>query len=180
MKHLGTRMLGSERIVLRRIEVEDYKQMYENWACKEECSKYFPWSAVTDIEVYKKRVLTWVDNYKDDLYFNWLIVRKDTKEAIGIINLHNVDEQSGAAETSYILAPDHWGNGLMTEAVRRVLQYAFEELELSRVCADVFAGNVASEKVLEKCGFQCEGVIKERYEKDGIRIDAILYGIHKS
>ena len=180
MKHLGTRTLEAERIVLRRIEAQDYKQMYENWACKEECSKYFPWSVVTDIEVYKKRVLTWVNNYKDDLYFNWLIELKGTKEAIGIINLHNVDEQAGSAETSYLLAPHHWGKGLMTETVRSVLRYAFEELELNRVCADVFVGNTASEKVLKKCGFQCEGVIKEKYEKEGICIDAISYGIHKS
>ncbi|MBR2409825.1 MAG: GNAT family N-acetyltransferase [Lachnospiraceae bacterium] len=91
-----------------------------------------------------------------------------------------MDEQAGSAETSYLLAPHHWGKGLMTETVRSVLRYAFEELELNRVCADVFVGNTASEKVLKKCGFQCEGVIKEKYEKEGICIDAISYGIHKS
>lgn len=169
--------LESERILLRKIKAEDYKQMYENWACKEECSRFFPWPAQTDIEAYKKRILMWVDNYKNDLYFNWVIELKETKGVIGIINLHNVDEQCRSAETSYILAPDYWGNGIMTEALMCVLRYAFETLELNRVCADVFEGNVASEKVLKKCGFCREGVAREKYFKNGRYFDTILYGI---
>ncbi len=171
------RELESERIVLRKIKAEDYKQMYEKWACKEVCSRFFPWSAATDIEAYKNRALTWVGNYKDDLYFNWIIELKETKDVIGIINLHNVDEQCRSAETSYILAPDYWGNGFMTEALKCVLRYAFEELGINCVQADVFEGNVASEKVLEKCGFCRKGVAREKYFKDGAYFDAILYGI---
>lgn len=176
MNCLVTQTLETKRLILRKIKAEDYKQMYENWACREECSRFFPWSAATDIEVYKNRVLTWVDSYKDDFYFNWLIELKEPKEAIGIINLHDVDTEHRSAETSYILAPEHWGKGLMTEALKCVLRYAFEALELNRVGADVFEGNVASEKVLEKCGFQREGIAKEKYEKDGMYFDATLYG----
>ena len=55
--------------------------------------------------------------------------------------------------------------------------YAFETLELNRVCADVFEGNVASEKVLKKCGFCREGVAREKYFKNGRYFDTILYGI---
>ena len=179
MNPLGTQELETERMILRRIKPEDYKQMYENWACKEECNRFFPWSSATDIEAYKNRVSNWVDSYKDDLYFNWLIELKETKEAIGIINLHDVDAEQVSAETSFILAPEHWGKGLMTEALRCVLWYAFESLELRRVCADVFEGNVASEKVLEKCGFRRETVEREKYEKDGKCFDAALYGVFR-
>ena len=79
MNPLGTQELETERLLLRRIRAEDYRQMYENWACKEECSRFLPWSSATDMEAYKNRVLNWVDSYKDDLYFNWLIELKESK-----------------------------------------------------------------------------------------------------
>lgn len=157
---------------MKRVECIIY-----NWACLEECSRYFPWSACADVAVYKNRVALWVDNYSDDLYFNWLIERKESKEVIGIINLHNVDEDSQSAETSYILAPKYWGQGIMTEALKCVLRYAFDEVRLNRVEADIFAGNIASEKVLTKCGMQREGISREKYCKDGAFIDSIQYAI---
>lgn len=177
MNQLGTQLLEAERIILRKITMDDHEAMYHNWACLEECSRYFPWSACEDIEIYKKRVSMWVGNYKDDFYFNWLIEWNENKEVIGIINLHNVDEDNQSAETSYILAPKYWGQGIMTEALARVLRFAFDDLKLNRVEADVFAGNVASEKVLTKCGMQREGISREKYCKDGVFIDSVQYAI---
>lgn len=177
MKHLGTRLLEAERIILRKITIEDCTAMYNHWACLEECSKFFPWSPVKDMDTYKEKVASWVANYENQLYFNWIIELKKNKEVIGIINLHNIDEINQVAETSYILCPRYWGNGIMTEALNRVLQYAFEELEINRVQADVFQGNDASDKVLMKCGMQKEGIARERYYKEGIYIDSVQYAI---
>ncbi len=177
MQELGTRMMETDRLILRKIKPDDYLMMFSNWACLEECSEFFPWSAVKDIDIYKERVTSWIANYDNGLYFNWIIESKNSKEVIGIINLHNVDEDNRIAETSYILCPGYWGKGIMTEALKRVLQYAFEEIGLNRVQADVFRGNYASEKVLLKCGMQKEGVARERYYKGGVYIDAIQYAI---
>lgn len=177
MEHLGTKLLENQRISLRKITLNDYKAMYENWASLEECSRFFPWSAAKDIATYQERVSAWVNNYENDLYFNWIIELKENQEIIGIINLHNVDEANQSAETSYILAPKYWNKGLMTESLSRILQYAFKELKINRVQADVFQGNVASERVLVKCGMQKEGLARERYYKEGKYIDTVQYGI---
>ena len=180
MQHLGTKTLETKRIILRKITQNDYKAMYINWASLEECSKFFPWSTVTDIEIYRERVSSWISNYGNGLYFNWLMELTETGEVIGIINLHNVEEAEASAETSYILAPKYWNKGLMTEGLSRVLQYAFEELGLNRVRADVFRGNVASEKVLLKCGMQKEGIARAEYYKGGVYIDSIQYGVSRT
>ena len=177
MQQLGTRILETDRLVLRKIAIDDYKMMFNNWACLEECSEFFPWSSVKDVGIYKERVASWVANYDNKLYYNWIIELKNSKEVIGIINLHNIDEVNQIAETSYILCPRYWGNGIMTEALKRVLQYAFGEIEVNRVQADVFKGNYTSEKVLMKCGMQKEGVARERYYKGGAYIDSIQYAI---
>lgn len=63
MEHLGTRLLEAERIILRRIEEGDYKEMYENRAFREECSEFFPWQPADDMEVYRQRVAGWMENY---------------------------------------------------------------------------------------------------------------------
>lgn len=177
MNNLGTVLLETERVLLRRIEEDDYKEMYHNWACLEECCAFFPWSSMKDIDAYKEKVMSWISNYEDSLYFQWLIELKEKNEVIGIINLHNVDEICNSAETSYILSPGYWGKGIMTETLRCVLQYAFDKLELNRVCADVFEGNAASERVLKKCGMKQEGIAREKYCKNGAYIDSIQYAI---
>lgn len=177
MQQLGTRTLEAERIVLRKIAIGDCETMFQNWASLEECSRFFPWSCVKNMDAYKKKVASWVASYENGLYFNWVIEFKSSKEVIGIINLHNIDETNHSAETSYILCPRYWGKGIMTEALKRVLQYAFEEIGINRVQADVFQGNYASDKVLLKCGMRKEGVARKQYYKEGAYIDATQYAI---
>lgn len=177
MRNLGTKELKTERLVLRRIKIEDAQDMFERFASREECSRYFPWSAVTDLESYKNRVAVWVENYQDDLYFQWIIEWKETKDVIGIVNLHGVKEEEQSAETSYILAPDFWGKGVMTEALQRVLEFAFMEVGFNRVEADVFYGNEASERVLLKRGMKQEGVARDKYFKDEKFVDAVSYAM---
>ena len=87
--------------------------------------------------------------------------------------------KSHRAEIGYWLAKPLWGQGTMTAVVRRACQYAFEEFDLVKIIAHVNATNPASARVLEKCGFEQEGYLKKHYFKDGLYIDARLYGLLK-
>ncbi|NIW38715.1 MAG: GNAT family N-acetyltransferase, partial [Gemmatimonadetes bacterium] len=64
------------------------------------------------------------------------------------------------AEIGYDLAHRHWGRGLMTEALRPMLRFGFEEMDLHRIEAGVTVGNEASARVLEKLGFREEGLLR--------------------
>ena len=86
---------------------------------------------------------------------------------------------SHKAEIGYWLAKPFWGQGVMTETVRAFVDYALTELELLRLTAHVFEGNVASARVLEKNGFKLEGKLRKHFIKDGEFIDARLYGLLK-
>ena len=79
-----------------------------------------------------------------------------------------------ASEIGYWLAVPYWGQGLMTEAVAWLCGYAFTELQLTRLTAHVFRFNRRSARVLEKNGFQLEGVLKKHHLKDRVFIDALL------
>lgn len=96
---------------------------------------------------------------------------------IGTINLGNVEESCLMSDTCYMLSPQYWGRGIMTEVLYAVLNYAFHEIGFNRVQAEVFAGNAASEHVLAKCGMQYEGTARQKYFKNGLFIDAAQYAV---
>ncbi|MGH8632673.1 MAG: GNAT family N-acetyltransferase [Burkholderiales bacterium] len=82
-----------------------------------------------------------------------------------------------AADFGYWLGEPYWGRGIMTEAVKAVSSYAMRRFELIRLEAPVFDWNPASMRVLEKCGFVREGVLRASAVKDGQVIDRVIYAL---
>ncbi|HEV3416642.1 MAG TPA: GNAT family protein [Pirellulales bacterium] len=83
------------------------------------------------------------------------------------------------AEIGYWLAKPFWGRGIMTAVVATVCRHAFETLGFRKITAHVFSFNDASARVLEKCGFEPEGYLRQHLQKDGLLIDIKLYGLLK-
>jgi len=101
-------------------------------------------------------------------------------EVVGSISVtprDNVYRLSG--EIGYCLRETHWGQGIMTEAVRQVCGYVFRHTDLIRIAAEVFAPNLASCRVLEKAGFSLEGTLRRSVVKHGQVLDSQLYAILK-
>ena len=97
-------------------------------------------------------------------------------EAIGNIGLIlGADVHRYTAELGYWLAEPFWGNGIMTQAVKRLTRYAMRVLKLHRVFAAPYTTNPASARVLEKAGFACEGILRANVFKDGKVLDQYLY-----
>jgi RimJ/RimL family protein N-acetyltransferase len=80
-----------------------------------------------------------------------------------------------SAEIGYWLGSPYWGRGIATAAVRALTAWAFEEHDLVRLWASVFAWNPASARVLEKAGYACEGRLRQSVIKDGLLTDQLLY-----
>ena len=76
-----------------------------------------------------------------------------------------------------LFSPAYRGAGLMPEALGAVLRFGFAQAGFNRICAEVLAGNAASVRVLEKCGFRREGILRRRYRKDECFVDAWLYAV---
>ncbi|MDH3605440.1 MAG: GNAT family N-acetyltransferase [Acidimicrobiia bacterium] len=83
----------------------------------------------------------------------------------------------GAAEIGYYLAPPYQRRGLMSEAIRTVVSYAFDEWGSSSVRAEVFTGNEASQRLLESLGFRNVGTLPEQHEKRGETVDSYGYEV---
>lgn len=85
--------------------------------------------------------------------------------------------KSHRAEIGYWLAKPYWGRGIMTAVVTRACQRAFAEWGLVKIAAQVFAGNRASARVLEKCGFELEGRLRKHFRKENALLDVNLYAL---
>ena len=95
-------------------------------------------------------------------------------EIVGSVGIHKI-AKSHQAEIGYWLAEQHWGNGIMTEAVKLITKFSFNELKLKRVYAYAFSFNKASQKVLAKAGFKFEGILKKNSKKGDKFIDDYLF-----
>ena len=96
---------------------------------------------------------------------------------IGTIELYNYIPNF-KAELGYALNPSYWGQGLVTEAGLKVLEFGFNNLELKRIEAGTFLDNYQSQRVCEKLGMTREGVQRNGYIRyDGIIFDKVVYGI---
>ena len=99
-------------------------------------------------------------------------------EAVGGIGvIPGADVNRHTAELGYWLGRAWWGRGLATAAVGRFVPWAAETFGFLRLFAEVFETNPASMRVLEKCGFQREGVLRSHAHKDGRYLDEVVYGI---
>lgn len=95
--------------------------------------------------------------------------------AVGIIFQQDVYSQSG--ELGYWLGEEYWGRGIVSEAVKAMARHAFSDLGLRRVYARIFSNNIASRRVLEKAGFQFEGMARQAVVKNDKVLDVFHYAI---
>lgn len=104
------------------------------------------------------------------------IVLKENYKMIGTIEIHSFQEFKG--EIGFVLHPDYWNQGLITEAAKAVIIYGMEILELERLQYCHFDMNVRSKRVCEKLGFTFEGVLRKKFKLfDGRYMDDYTYSI---
>ena len=81
------------------------------------------------------------------------------------------------AEMGYWLAEEYWGRGIMTEAVKQIIEYGFKTFDISRIFARSFSTNLASQRVLEKAGLKLEAKLEKSIIKNGLYLDELIYSI---
>ena len=88
------------------------------------------------------------------------VVDQSTGQLVGTIGLHTISDVNRSAEIAYDFAPSHWGLGLATRLCETVTSWSFRELDLHRLQATVLVGNLRSERVLSRCRFRHEGLLR--------------------
>ncbi|MCW8126089.1 GNAT family N-acetyltransferase [Microbulbifer halophilus] len=115
------------------------------------------------------------EGFLEGSLYQWGIERAG--QIVGTCTLAAIDRDNRCAEIGFALGRQHWGRGLVLRAVPAVIDFAFGRLKLHRLGADVDPRNSASIRVLEKLGFQREGLRRECYFHLGEIQDALLFGL---
>lgn len=163
--------LDTERLVLRKFNVDDARDVLE-YGSDHETLKWLFWDGVENIN----GALESINEYYSKNAGVFAIELKEGHKCIGVIDLR-LDTKNEKAGFGYVLNRKFWGNGYMTEALGRILELAFDMLELNRVESTHFAGNDASGRVMQKCGMKKEGVSKQYVKVKGIFHDVIHYAV---
>jgi ribosomal-protein-alanine N-acetyltransferase len=109
--------------------------------------------------------------------FRWFISADG--QVVGNLSLKNISHSMGYGELGYGIAESHHGKGIATAALRLLIDKIFAESSLRRLLAYVHEENQASRRVLEKLGFQEEGLLREHYVIHGIPVNEVLYALLK-
>ena len=122
---------------------------------------------------------TIIEGFATRNVLNWIIADLESDQMIGTCSLYEINPQHARAGLGYALMPEYWGKGLANDAASLAISYGFLELGLHRIEADTEPNNLRSNKVLERFGFQREGLLRERFfHPDGLQ-DSLIFGLLK-
>ncbi|UVD79356.1 GNAT family N-acetyltransferase [Myroides albus] len=169
-------ILETERLTLRCVDLNDAVEMFE-MRSNADVMKYIPVAlaqqqdqAVTYIESLAKRM-------EDKECINWAITEKGSSKMIGTIGFYRMKLNHYRTEVGYMLHPSYQGKGYVPEAVRCLIEYGFKQLGFHSLEAIIQVENVASMRVLEKCGFVKEAHFTENEYFNGRFIDTAVYSL---
>lgn len=170
--------IKTERVTLREFEISDAEEVYNNWGKDPEVSKYMLWKAYQSMDDAIKSIEYYIECYKKDDAFKQYAIIYDG-HVVGSINIVT-SKRHCTGEIAYCLSKKYWRKGIMSEAIRLLTDYYFNNYNLVRISAEAIEPNIASRKLLEKCGFELEGVLKKKYFcKTNRHEDAYVYAIIK-
>lgn len=130
---------------------------------------------VDDVETLIEEVCA---EYTAQEGITWGVTLTGSDAVLGLFGFHDWNRYHRRAEVGYDLVRAYWGQGIGSEAVRAIVRFGFEQMNLNRIYAGTIADNHESVRLLERLGFQREGTRRQHsWEEDGTFHDSAMYGI---
>ena len=165
--------LRSERLILRPFKPDDLDNVYQGLS-NPDIIKYYGISF--DSKESAKEQMDWFANHQEnETGIWWAICLKDSGKFIGAGGLNDIKKKHRKAEFGFWLLPQYWGNGFMGDAIPKILDYGFEELNLHRIEGLVESQNDNCKKALAKLNFTHEGTMRNAEFKNDRFIDIDIY-----
>jgi [ribosomal protein S5]-alanine N-acetyltransferase len=171
-------ILTTKRLTLRDIKLDDANDIYY-YASNYDVSKFMVWNRHKSIEDTFNFINLTIENYTNESYFDWAIVLKENNKVIGTCGFPNYRNKIHYTDIGYVISKDYWNRGITTEAVNKIIEFAFKELNVIRIQAMCQIENLSSENLMKKIGMSCEGILKKYLLKNDKYYDMKLYAILK-
>ncbi|MFZ4670594.1 MAG: GNAT family N-acetyltransferase [Flavobacterium sp.] len=170
--------LETKRLLLRRIDENDIAEVLALRG-NPETMKYIPRPLAKTEEDALAHINMINEKIDTNIGINWGITIKRNSKIIGIIGHYRIQPENHRAEIGYMSLPEYHGKGYITEAIKAVVEYGFEQMNLHSVEAIIDPENIASERVLQKNGFIKEAHILENELWEGKFWDTVIYSLLK-
>ena len=154
--------LNAPRVQLRWLTANDVDGLFAVFSDRE-MMRYWSTPAMTDRAEAESLLARIHEFFRAKSGFQWGVERKEDGRLLGTCTLFHVDAANMRAEVGYGLGSEYWYHGYMLEALTALIDYAFGTLKLRRLEADVDPRNENSMRILDKLGFQREGLLRERW-----------------
>ncbi len=178
MNHIGTHTIETQRLILRRITMNDAHDMFNQWTSDPQVTEYLTWQHHQTIDDTKQIIALWLKELESDETYKWCMHHKETNQVIGTIDIVATNERNQCGVIGYCLSRSYWNQGLMSEALWHMMDYCFNKVGFHRLEATHLSENPASGKVMLKCGMKHEGVQRKKFlGHDGLFHDLDFYGI---
>ncbi len=170
-------ILETTRLILREHSLEDAAP-YLELRSSEVIMKYIDRPRYKDLEESRTVLQSLIDGFHKRTNLLWAIALKDEPgKMIGNVGFWRTELENHRAEIGYILHSDYWRQGILSEALTAVIEFAFSEVGLHSISANINPANTASRQLLLKHGFEKEAYHKENYYFNGKFLDSELYGL---
>lgn len=176
---IGTQLIETDRLILRRFMYSDLDDMLEHWISLTEVQKNYGEPVYTTIDETMNLLDKWISSYDKEDFYRWAIISKESGLNIGQIAFYKVNSKNQYVDVEYCIGKEYWGNGYATEALKGVINFVFNKMNFNRVQAFHRSKNITSGRVLEKAGMKYEGRLKQYVLHNGVFDDCIMYAILK-
>lgn len=169
-------VLTTQRLTLRQIvpgDAPDHFRLYSNVQVMAAHGTP-PYTTITESE---ERIARHAQAVLDQKAIRWAVTRHDEGRLLGTCGFHSITRYHYRAEIGYELHPDYWQMGIMSEAVRAIVQFGFTQMNLHRIEAIVDPTNAASAALLRRVGFTEEGYLRERFYDNGRFVDDWFFAL---
>jgi ribosomal-protein-alanine N-acetyltransferase len=154
--------LITRRLLLRQLSLDDAEEIFQ-LRSDERVNALIDRTTATSIDDARQFINMIITAQKNNESIMWVITLKDNPKLIGAITYWNIVKEKDEAEVGYELLPQYYGQGIMHEALLKVIEFGFKTIRLKTIVADPKAINEPSVKLLEKCGFMKKGAIENGY-----------------
>lgn len=169
-------VLQTPRLMLRPLKMSDCQDVFA-YSRDPEVARHVLWDAHQTIGQTRGYLRYILRQYRNGDPSSYGIVLKESGHVIGTIGFMWLNAENRSAEVGYSLAREYWNHGLMTEALKAVLEMAFDVLKLHRVEAQHETDNPPSGRVMLKAGMRREGTMRGRLFNKGRFVDVDVYAI---
>ncbi|OMF99365.1 GNAT family protein [Paenibacillus sp. FSL R7-0337] len=166
--------LQTERLVLRQMRPADSTSLFSIWS-DPEVTRFMNISSFTD-ECQAVEMIELLDNLAtENQAIRYSIMEAESGRIIGSCGFNALDYDNAKAEIGYDLSRECWGKGYMLEALRALIDYAFDTLGFNRIEAKAQPANINSIKVLQRLNFSLEGTLRQSERSKGTFINLCMY-----